>query len=202
MPAVRRLRPLLAAGSTALLLACAAPNSVESTVESFGGLATMPARATYRFERLPSQAQAAGQARLEALADAALFNAGLRRDDASPTFGVQVAARSQPVLQGSGSSIGIGLGGGGGSSSIGFGIGIPIGGGGGARSANEVSVVLRDIASDRVVYESRARTGSSLGDDRVVAALVSAALQGFPQAPAGPRTVTVPFAAAAPPGSR
>jgi hypothetical protein len=196
---MHRLRPLLLAFAASLLVAgCAAPTSVTSTVQSFGGLGSMPARATYRFDRLPSQVQAPGQARLEALADPALFNAGLRRDDAAPTFGVQVSARSQPVLTGGGTSIGIGIGGGGGHSSVGFGLGIPIGGGY-TRSENEVAVVLRDVATDRVVYESRARTGSSLADDRVVAALFAAALQGFPQAPQGARSVTVPLATAAPP---
>jgi hypothetical protein len=189
---MRRL--LLVACLPLVLAACAAPDRVDTTVESFGGLASMPARATYRFERLPSQLQAPGQARLEALADPALFAAGLRRDDAAPTFGVQVSARSSPVRTGaSGASVGLGVGTGG-FSGIGIGLGIPIGGGGYARGANEVALILRDIASDRVVYESRARTGASLGDDRVVAALVAAALQGFPQAPPGARNVTVPLA--------
>lgn len=191
----RRTCVLAACAGSLLVAACAAPTSVNTTVQSFGGLAAMPSRATYRFERLPSQAQAPGQARLEALADAALFNAGLRRDDAAPTFGVQVSARAQSVPSAGGTSLGIGIGGGGGGASVGFGFGIPIGGGG-TRNENEVSVVLRDVASDRVVYESRARTGSPLADDRVVAALFAAALQGFPQAPPGTRSVTVPLAAA------
>ena len=93
------LRSVALAGAAAVLLAgCANTYRLDNTVESFSGLTTLPATPTYRFERLPSQAAQPGHAQLEALADPALFRAGLRRDDASPRYSVQVSARVTQVL--------------------------------------------------------------------------------------------------------
>ncbi|MFT4267698.1 MAG: hypothetical protein QM586_10860, partial [Xenophilus sp.] len=75
-------RSLLASVSVASALAlggCATSWTVDSQVRSFSALpASVPAGATYRFERLPSQqADPEAQARLEALAEPALAAAGL-----------------------------------------------------------------------------------------------------------------------------
>ena len=80
-----------------LLSGCATGYLLDNSVQSFSSLTALPAQPSYRFERLPSQ-QAPAQAQLEAMADAALHKAGLRRDDANPRYSVQVSARLQRVL--------------------------------------------------------------------------------------------------------
>ena len=56
----------------------------------------------------------------------------------------------------------------------------------------EVSLVLRDARSARVVYETQASHDGPWADNPTLwAALLDAALQGFPQAPAGPRRVVI-----------
>ncbi len=168
----------------ALLAGCATPGS-EATVQSFSSLAALPADPTYRFERLPSQAGQPGQLQLEAAADAPLARAGLRRDDAAPRYAVQVRSTTESFgypASGVGTSVGIGIGSGG-YSGIGIGLGIPIGGP--PRQVQRVDVTVRELASGRTVYESTAS-----GDGRASpAALLEAALQGFPNPPPGPRRV-------------
>ena len=80
-----------------LLSGCATSYVLDNTVQSFSQFTALPAQPTYRFERLPSQ-QAPWHAQLEAMADAALHKAGLRRDDADPRYSVQVGAQLQRVL--------------------------------------------------------------------------------------------------------
>ena len=80
-----------------LLSGCATGYLLDNSVQSFSSLTALPAQPGYRFDRLPSQ-QAPAQAQLEAMADAALHKAGLRRDDASPHYTVQVSARLERVL--------------------------------------------------------------------------------------------------------
>ena len=74
------------------LSGCATGYLLDNNVQSFSSLPSLPPQPTYRFERLPSQQAAPGQTQLEALADPALFKAGLRRDDAMPQYSVQVSA--------------------------------------------------------------------------------------------------------------
>ncbi len=175
--------------SLALLSGCAGTYLLDNNVQSFSGLPTLPANPTYRFERLPSQAHP-GQAQLEALADPALHRAGLRRDDASPRYSVQVSARMQRVLSPWAEPWGWGPG---------FGFAGPHGGLWGPFPRmespwyqREVAVIVREIAGNRVVYESRAANdGPWLESSTVLTAMFDAALQGFPNAPAGPRRVNI-----------
>ena len=61
------------------LTGCASTRLVDSDVQSFSQLAGAPARATYSFERLPSQqAQGAQQSAVEEQARVALAKVGLR----------------------------------------------------------------------------------------------------------------------------
>ena len=78
-----------------LLSGCATSYVLDNNVQAFSSLPAVPPNPTYRFERLPSQAALPAQTQLEAMADPALFNAGLRRDDAAPRYSVQVSARVQ-----------------------------------------------------------------------------------------------------------
>src|SRR3569832_5585 len=80
-----------------LLAGCASTYTQDNTVQSFYSLPALPAQASYRFARLPSQ-QAPGQAQLDAWADPARHAAGLRRDDANPHYTVQVTGRLEATL--------------------------------------------------------------------------------------------------------
>ena len=74
------LRPCAALLATVLALGlsgCAMPRLIDSDVQSFVSGAAPQRPALYRFERLPSQNQAAAQESVEALAAAALAKVGL-----------------------------------------------------------------------------------------------------------------------------
>lgn len=169
----------------ALLAGCAGTYMLDNTVQSFGQLTAAPAALTYRFDRLPSQ-QVAGQAQLEAMADTALHQAGFRRDDASPRYGVQIGARVVEVVSP---------------------FADPWDGWGYGRRWHrmgmgpfmeppwfhrEVSVVVRELATGRIVYETRASSDGPFSNSAtVLPAMFQAAMQGFPTPPQGPRTVNV-----------
>jgi len=171
-----------------LLSGCATGYLLDNQVQAFSSLPALPAQPTYRFERLPSQQQPS-QAALEALADPALHRAGLRRDDAAPAYSVQVSARIQQVLSPWADPWGGGWGGG-------FIHGphflSPFPRWQQPWYVREVSVVVRELAGSRVVFESRAASdGPWLPPQAVVPAMFDAALQGFPAAPAGVRRVDI-----------
>ncbi len=196
----RVLAGLFVAMLLAVLLAgCASVYRMDNTVQSFSSLAQVPAQAGYRYERLPSQVNDPAQPRLEALADASLARVGLRRDDAAPAYSVQVWARAQyagspwaqPRWGGWAGWGGIGLGGYRGAS-VGVGMGFPVGGVDSPWYQREVGLILREVASGQVVYETRAfHEGYWIDPARAWPAMLDAALQGFPQPPAGVRRVDV-----------
>lgn len=181
--------------AAAVLLSGCGTYLLENNVQSFSGLPALPANPTYTFERLPSQANQPGQKAIEALADAALFKAGLRRDDAAPRYRVQVSAAIQRVLSpwydpwdpwggwGWGPHFGPRFGG--------------FGWSGFPRSdqawyQREVALIVRDRASNQVVYETRAASdGPWLDNSVVLPAMFDAALQGFPNPPQGVRRVNI-----------
>lgn len=180
---------LLAIG---LLSGCASGYLLENEVQSFSGLTTLPAQPTYRFERLPSQ-QAPAQAELEAMADPALHQAGLRRDDANPRYSVQVSGRLQRVLSPWASPWdGWGWGGAFGYRHRGLGLWGPFPRMESPWYQREVSLILRELPSNRVVYETSASAdGPWMDNSSVFPAMFKAALQGFPTPPAGPRRVNI-----------
>jgi hypothetical protein len=179
------LRRAAAAALIAGLAGCASSYRLDNTVQAFSSLPGLPPNPTYRLERLPSQAGAPDQARIEALADPALLRAGLRRDDAAPRYSVQVSSRTQGVI--SASPLGGGFGWG-----WPFGWGPPIQTAANTAYRREVNVVVREAASNRVVYESKASSESFyLNNDEVVGAMFDAALAGFPNPPQGTRQVNV-----------
>jgi outer membrane murein-binding lipoprotein Lpp len=195
----RLFRFLLAAAAAALLLAgCASTYLLDNQVQSFSQLQGLPAQPTYRFERTLSQEVDPAQQALEALADPALYKAGLRRDDAAPRYTVQVFARTERTLSpyadpywgpwGWGGGWGVGLGG----RHFGLGIGGPFPRADSYWFHREVSVVVRDLGSNRVVYETHAvNDGPWLDNRSVLPAMFDAAMQGFPNPPAGPRRVDI-----------
>jgi hypothetical protein len=179
-----------------LVAGCASTYLLENNVQAFSGLPALPANPAYRFERLPSQqalpAQQA-QTQLEALADPALYKAGLRRDDAKPAYSVQVTARIQRAVSpwadpwewG-------GWGGGFGYWGPGWGFGHPFPRMEQPWYHREVGVVVRELASNKVVFESHASNdGPWLDNASVLAAMFDAALQGFPNTPSGARRVNI-----------
>ena len=179
------------------LSGCATGYLLDNNVQSFSSLPSLPPQPTYRFERLPSQQASPGQTQLEALADPALFKAGLRRDDAMPNYSVQVSARVQQALSpwadpwdrwgGWG-----GWGGGFAGRGIGIGFGGPFPRMERPWFVREVAVVVRELPSNRVVYETHAFNDGPWGNNAtVLPAMFDAALQGFPVAPAGLRRVNI-----------
>ena len=183
-----RLLPLAFA---AVLSGCAAGYLLDNNVQSFSGLSALPASPTYRFERLPSQRASPVQSQLEAFADPALFRAGLRRDDAAPNYSVLVTARVRPVLS-PWSDPWDGWGGWGGHRFMNHGFGSPLRRIDQPWFEREVAVVIREIPSNRVVYETHAANDGPLGDSTaVLPAMFQAAMQGFPVAPQGPRRVDI-----------
>ncbi len=210
-PAVPRRRTLTLAWGVAAAVAvlgltgCATTYKLDNQVNSFSALAEVP-QAGYRFERTPLQQTAPDQARVEALAEAALARAGLRRDEASPRYAVQVWAGTQRAAYpwaspgygpGWGPRIGGGLGvgvGTGGRVGVGVGIGMPFGGAPYDRPwyRREVGLLMRDLGSGQVVYETHAvNDGPWLEPDRTIGAMFDASLHGFPRPPSGPRVVDV-----------
>jgi hypothetical protein len=204
---VRSIRSLLAAVAAALALAgCATGYLLDNQVQSFSQLQSLPAPASYRFERTLSQQADPAQQALEALADPALYRAGLRRDDAAPRYSVQVAARTERRLSpyadpwdpwGGWGGWGLGFGG----RHFGMGIGGPWPRTDAYWFHREVSVTVRELASNKVVYETHAvNDGPWLDNNAVLPAMFDAAMQGFPNPPAGPRRVDIHIGGKSGPG--
>lgn len=194
-----------AAALAGLMAGCATYRAVDSDVTAFpqwGGKPPGPNTA-YRFERLPSQ-QATGSAQdeLEAQARIALAKVGLVLSPTVARYSVQVTLGAQG---GERSAYGGGYGGG----YDGFGFPMPgvfLGGGSGGASVGlsfpigrpapsyrrDLTVLMRDLRNNQVVYETRARHDGSSGDDRqVVPAMLEAALRDFPEPASGVRRISV-----------
>jgi len=190
----------------AVLAGCASTLRLEHEVRSQASWAgSAPASGDrYRFERLPSQRGGEAereQAMLERLAEKVLATHGLQRADATEAvtavpWGVQIVARSvrypyapwdvpEPrpgwlpygqVVIGRGAVSGIGLY---------WPVRPPY-------YVRELALTVRDRRSGDVVYESRALQDGPWSDSEALwTALLQAALDGFPQPPAGPRRVVI-----------
>jgi hypothetical protein len=158
--------------------------------------------AKYRFERLPSQVHNPEAGLAEQQAQAAMTAVGLVRDDANASLSVMVGFSGtqyqadpwgRPLGPGWSpyGSIAIGSG-------FGRGFGSHIGLGMGMRFPppthyrREVSVIMRDLKSGQVVYETRASHAGPWSDSvPIFATLFQAALANFPNPPAGPRRVNI-----------
>lgn len=188
---------LVALTATALLAGCSTVREVNSTVQSFSALSTIPVPATYRLETLPSQQGQVNFAAVEAQAQHALARVGLTRDDSHASLVVQISAMARYARDyaswpyydpywgprwGWGMSYGRGWG-------MGF---------GGSMMFNEppleyyraVSIVMRDIKTQQIVYETSAQRQDVWTDDPAIfGILFDAALTGFPKPPQGQRNV-------------
>jgi hypothetical protein len=200
----RRISWALAALAWTLLSGCASMRLVDSDVVS---VAAVPSGmslqgAKYRFERLPSQVHNPEAGLAEQQAQAAMTAVGLVRDDANASLSVMVGFSGtqyqadpwgRPLGPGWSpyGSIAIGSG-------FGRGFGSHIGLGMGMRFPppthyrREVSVIMRDLKSGQVVYETRASHAGPWSDSvPIFATLFQAALANFPNPPAGPRRVNI-----------
>ena len=169
---------------------------VDSDVTAFSAwTAAPPAPGTrYRFERLPSQTTATQQDRIEALATTSLAKVGMALSPADARYSVQVLLVTEIAQRYPDSGFGLGGPGvsiGGGSFGTSIGLSFPIG------FANPdyrrtVSVLMRELSSQKVVFETRALHSGSGGDAfAVLPAMLDSALLGFPQPPAGTRRINV-----------
>jgi hypothetical protein len=192
------MRRLLAVAAL-LLCGCSSVRMVDSQVWSMStlpeGTATL-AGAHYRFERLPSQADQPRFDRVQAIAEAALARVGLVRDDAGAQYSVLLGSTVQPYVvdpwggpTGSGyGTVMIGAGSGGYGSMFGFGMSMPAP----TSYRREVSVVMRDLRTGQVVYETRASNEAPWADtDNVLRPMFEAALQDFPHPPPGVRQIHI-----------
>lgn len=174
-----------------LVSGCATRYVLDNKVLTISGLKGVAAPATYRFERLPSQ-ETPFQAQLEEVAEGALHHAGLRRNDGNPRYTIQVTARLQRILSPWATPWH-------GRRWPTWGwrrpyhdIGHPMFGD--LWYQREVGVIMRELPSNRVVYESHAfNEGRWLEAKTALPAMFEAALHGFPNPPAGPRRVDIPL---------
>ena len=198
--ASRAWAPLLL--GAALLGGCATVRTLSTEVSSYGDWPAERQAGTYAFERLPSQqAQAAASETLEAAARGALEKAGFKPVEAGkePTVLVQVGARDARYVLSPWDDPLWWRGG--------FGYwrhGPWLSPRWGAsyrydsprhdfpRYEQQVALLLRDRASGKPLYETRAAVESNLrADDAVFGALFEAALLDFPRQGVNPRRVVV-----------
>ena len=194
----------LAAMALTFLTGCASMRLIDSDVVSVTavppGMSLQGAK--YRFERLPSQVHNPEAGLAEQQAQAAMTAVGLVRDDAAASLSVMVGFSGTQYLTdpwgrplGPGwmpyGSIAIGSGFGGGlGSHIGLGMGMrfppP------TQYRREVSVIMRDLKSGQVVYETRASHAGPWSDSvPIFTTLFQAAMANFPNPPIGPRRVNI-----------
>ncbi|MDD2546886.1 MAG: DUF4136 domain-containing protein [Burkholderiaceae bacterium] len=193
----RWISALLLGLSAATLAGCSTPRVMEGAVQSYSQLAALPTPPTYRLERLPSQQQPAFDA-IAGLAMQALARVGLQADPVAPRLLVQINTQAGTTPRydpygAYGAPWGWGLGGGYGRGSWGLSgrwrMGPPS-----PLYHRAVQWVMRDAATQAIVYESSAvHDDVWVADPAVYGLLFDAALTGFPQAPAGPRQVRIPF---------
>ncbi|WP_396430838.1 DUF4136 domain-containing protein [Limnohabitans sp.] len=197
---LKRLLGLATVLALSLLTGCASMRIIDSDVVS---VAAVPSGmslqgAKYRFERLPSQVNNPEAGLAEQQAQAAMTAVGLVRDDAGAQIsvlvnfsGVQYLADpwGRPLPPGwtpyGNVYLGSGLG-----PHVGLGLGMrfppP------THYHREVGLIMRDLKTGQVVYETRASHDGPWRDNTTIfATLFQAALANFPNPPAGLRRVNI-----------
>lgn len=176
------------------LAGCALPRMIDSDVQSFPGTVMAARDATYQFERLPSQqSDTASRDRIEAIAEQALAQAGLIRDDAKARYLVQTSLQidtfaRQPQRPPREHGVFGGLSVGVGSPSLFILMEPPW-------YRYSVQVLLRERSSGQVAYETRAVFEGPWSDStNLLPAIFEAALRDYPTPPSGPRRVVVELA--------
>ena len=188
--------------SLLLLTACAGLRTVDTDVTAFPQWKNAPPvpNTAYRFERLPSQQQPQEQQdAVEAAARAALAKVGMTLNPAAPRYAVQVVTSTQPITDGyggfGGPGVFLGGGSGGGGSGVGVGLSFPLGRSASSSARHDLTIVMREVATQQVVFETRATHAGTSGDKlAVLPAMMDAALRGFPEPPPGTRRINVEVA--------
>ncbi len=179
------------------LTGCSGMRIVDSDVTSFSAWTGAPPGpgTPYRFERLPSQQSAnAQQDSIEAAARTSLGKVGMVLEPAAARFSVQVLFGTESLQRFAQDGFGMGgpgvfLGAGNMGGSLGLSFPIRFGEPYYKRS---VSVLMRELASQKVVFETRALHDGPWGDgSAVLPAMLDSALLGFPQPPVGTRRINV-----------
>jgi hypothetical protein len=183
-----------------LLIGCSGMRVVESQVRAASTLPEATAAlsgARYRFERLPSQTDPVATESAQAIAEAELAEVGLVHDDAAARYSVQLTTRMQSFLvdewghpiDGGRVHGAIMIGGGIGNT---FGFGLGTGFPPSAQYRHEVGLLLRDLGTGQLVYETSATHVGPWSDRyNILRALLAAALKDFPNPPAGSRLIKV-----------
>jgi len=198
----RALLSLTLALAAGLVAGCASVMRIDSDVTSFP---QWPAQAPqagdrFAFERLPSQQGSrppSGQDMLERAVGDALLAWGLRlpQGEEPVRWLVQVGAQGQRLPRApwdpdpwSGWRISGGFSGRHGGVALGFPL-LPMDS---PYYVREIAIVVREAATGRVAYETRARHDGRWNDSPALwAAMAQAALRDFPQPPAGTRRVDI-----------
>ena len=183
--------------ATLALTACSGMRIVDSDVTAFSAwTAAPPAPGTrYRFERLPSQTAATQQDRIEELATTSLSKVGMALSPDGARYSVQVLLSTE-ILQryptsGFGGFDGFGGFGGGGRFGSSIGLSFPLGSGE-PYYKRSLTVFMRDLSTQKVVFETRALHEGVWSDGlAVLPAMLDSALLGFPQPPTGTRRINV-----------
>ena len=182
-----------------LLTACSGMRIVDTDVTAFSAwTAAPPAPGTrYKFERLPSQTAATQQDKIEAVATTSLSKVGMALSPDRALYSVQVLLSTEVVQRYGASGFGPGFGFGGAGIFVGGGLGSSVGlsfpiGYGEPYYKRSVSVLMRELATQKVVFETRALHEGVWGDGfAVLPAMLDSALLGFPQPPPGTRRINV-----------
>ena len=197
----------LIATSLWLMTGCAGVRLVDTDVTAFPKWTAAPPGpgTAYRFERLPSQQNlAVQQDAVEADARMALSRVGMELNPAVARYSVQVVATTQIIERGypgydggfgggfGGFSGGSGVFLGGGSRGAGFGLSFPMRFPEPTYFKRELSMLMRELSSQQVVFETRAFHDGVWSDTQaVLPAMMDAALRGFPEPPPGTRRINV-----------
>jgi hypothetical protein len=192
---MKRLTLLLTLSMMFLLGGCASVRRIDSDVTTV--VATAAGQnlqgARYRFERLPSQLYNPEAGLAEQQAEQAMAAVGMVRDDAGAQLSVLVGWSSVTYVNDPFGPFGTR-----GHILIGRGVHPQVGVGMNMRFPppnqyrREVSLVMRDLRSGQVVYETRASHDGHWADSSpVFATLFQAAMAGFPNPPASPRKVFI-----------
>lgn len=196
---------LISVAAAALVLSgCAAFNSLDNEVSTYGPWPAQRTPASFTFERLPSQR--AHPEQLQALEDAArvaLEHAGFRAtaDPIQAEYLMQIGARvtsndpwmyNELLFWRGGFRYGHGYGHGYGRWGHGWGPGFGIGYPSSPSFEREVALLIRDQKTGQLLYEARANnSGPSAAIGHLLPAMFQAAMKDFPGAGPNPRNVTV-----------
>ena len=95
----RQLNTAAVVAAALLLSACASVRKVDAEVNSFAGQPAAVKGVSYRFEQLPSQAKEPLRDEIMAMAQTALTEAGLKRDDNAARYTVEVGMVTEQYLR-------------------------------------------------------------------------------------------------------